>query len=147
MIYLEYEIEDSGWARGLIGNGENEVEFDISYLHDSLKELTESAIGISKKESKTVVFMAEPGEVQLFIKNLGKNKIQFEVRLFKDWASWGMVENDDYEIVLNGLTTIPKYINQVRQVLKKIIEEIGIKIYKEKWIQHDFPLAEYEILK
>ena len=147
MIHLEYLVEEAGWAVGTIGNGEDVVTFDISYLHDSLKELAESAIEIQKKETKSVIFMAEPGESKLVLDRKENGKIIFELRWYEDWASWNVISEDDYEIVIKGETTITKYINQVRKVLGKIMDEMGPLEYRKKWIKHDFPVDEYEVLK
>lgn len=147
MIHLEYIVEEAGWAVGTIGNGENVVSFDVSYLHDSLKELAESAIEIQEKETKSVIFMAEPGESKLVLSKKEDRKINFELRWYADWASWNIISEDDYEIVLEGKTTIPKYVNQVRKVLAKIMDEIGPIEYRKKWQEHDFPMDEYQSLK
>lgn len=147
MILIDYEVEDAGWATGRIGNGINVVEFDVSYLHDSLKELAQSAIGIKEKEMKSVIFMAEPGENKLIISKEENGKIMYELRWYKDWASWGLIDENDYETVLKGATTAAKYLNQVRSILIKIMDEIGHLEYRKKWKEHDFPMEEYEILK
>lgn len=50
MIQVEYKIDGAGWAIGKIGNGEKLTKFAVSYLHDSLRELAESAIEIREKD-------------------------------------------------------------------------------------------------
>lgn len=58
-----------------------------------------------------------------------------------------LIDEEKYEIKMSGKTTFPKYINEVRKNLIKIYDEFGTKKYKKKWVQHEFPLDEYEKLK
>lgn len=147
MIQIEYKIEEAGWAVGKIGNGEKENEFAVSYLNDSLKELAESAIEIREKDFKSVVFMDEPGEHVLILNRKDGNLIDYELRWYKDWWSWNLVEENNFEFLFKGQTTVPKYVNQVRNVLNRIMTELGPEEYRKKWIEHDFPIVEYEKLK
>lgn len=147
MITIDYKIENAGWALVTIGNGENQDCFGVSYLHDSLKELANSALKIKDKDSQSVIFMDEPGELKLVLERTLDTKLNFELRWFKDWASWNMISEDDYEVIMTGETTVPSYVNQVRSVLMKIYDEIGPDLYRKKWIKHDFPINEYEKLK
>ena len=147
MIQIEYHVENAGWAIGRIGNGEKTIEFDISYLNDSLKELAESAIDIKTKNTKSVIFMSEPGEHKLVLQKNIENKIEYELRWYLDWASWDLISESDYKTVLKGETTIPNYINEVRNVLIKIMEKLSPEIYKEKWKEHEFPSLEFNKIK
>lgn len=147
MLELNYILEDAGWAILEINNGEKIIKLDISYLHDSLKNLSESAIELKIKKEKFVIFMNEPGEHWLILKKNEKNEIEYELRWYEDWANWNLINEEKYEVKMSGKTTLPKYINEVRMNLIKIYDEFGIKDYKKKWIQHEFPLSEYEKLK
>lgn len=147
MINIEYNIEDAGWAIGKIGNGEESVEFDITYLHDSLKELAESAIDLKEKKYKSVIFMNEPGEHRLILNKKDKNIIEYELHWYSDWFNWDLISEEEFEVVLKGETSLASYINQVRNVLLKIMTEIGPKEYEKKWINHEFPIVEFEKLK
>lgn len=147
MITIDYQIKNAGWASVIIGNGETQDRFGVSYLHDSLKELASSALKIKDKERQSVIFMEEPGELKLVLERTLDTKLKFELRSYKDWASWNEISEDDYEVIMTGETTVASYVNQVRSVLMKIYDEIGPDLYKEKWIKHDFPINEYEKLK
>lgn len=142
MIYINYKLEDIGWATGTIGNGEKGVSFPISYLNDSLKELAESAIDIVSSEQKSVLFMGEPVDWKLTINNIDNKEITYELKKFDDGVS-----KDNYTTVLAGNTGIVDYVTQIKNILSAILHEFGIEKYKEKWIQDEFPLAEYEKLK
>ena len=76
-----------------------------------------------------------------------ETEIEYELRWFEDWTNWSSKNNEKYETKITGKTTLPKYVNEVRKNLKEIYEEFGIENYKAKWIQHDFPIEEYEKIK
>ena len=146
MIEINYSLKDSGWAILELNNGHKVVKFDISYLYDSLKKLAESAIELKDKNEKSVIFMDEPGEHWLVLKKQGK-KIEYELRWYKEWANWNLINEEKFEIKLTGSSTLTQYINEVRRNLISIYYNFGIEQYKKKWVQHDFPLSEYKKLK
>lgn len=112
-----------------------------------MKNLAESAIDLKAKYEKSVIFMNEPGEHWLVLKTDGSNTVNYELRWYEDWANWNLIDIEKYAIVLKGVTTVPKYINEVRKVLIQIFEEFGPEKYKQMWVEHDYPLEEYEKLK
>lgn len=147
MISIDYKLEDAGWAVANIGNGDLVQTMTVSYLHDTLKQLGESAIFIKEAKAKRVIFMDEPGEHHLLISNVTGNEIAYELRWYDDWTDWNAIEDENYELVLTGKTTIVNYVNEVRNVLKSIWDEFGLETYKKKWVNHEFPQKELEKLK
>jgi len=147
MLNLNYILENDGWAIFEIDNGEESVQLNISYLHDTLQNLAESAIALKTKSEESVIFMDEPGEHWLVLRKDECNVINYELRFYQNYASWNLVNAENYTIKLQGATTLTKYINEVRKNLIQIFDEFGTKTYKEKWRKHDFPIKEYEILK
>lgn len=147
MISINYILNNAGWATVEISNGTEEIKLCASYLHDSLKNLAETAIGLKTKNEEAVIFMDEPGEYWLILKKKENNLLEYELRWYKDWASWNLIHEEKYEVILRGETTVPKYINEVRKNLMQILEEFGTEGYKQRWGEHEFPLNEYEKLK
>ena len=130
MIQLEYKINGAGWAAGKIGNGSKLVDFTASYLHDSLKELAESAIEIRKNNSTYVVFMDEPGEHVLVLNRKDKDIIYYEFKYYEDWWSWNLIDKNNFFSVLKGQTTVSEYVNQVKKVLNEIMTELSFEEYR-----------------
>lgn len=147
MLELNYSLNGHGWAILEIDNGKMKIEICVSYFHDSLKNLAESAIKLLTNNEISVVFMDEPGEHQLLLKKIANNEIDYIIKWYKDWASWHLINEENYEIVLSGTTTLPIYINQVRRNLINILDEYGEIGYKEKWGKHEFPMIAFEKLK
>lgn len=147
MIEINFNVKKAGWAIGQIENEDDFIEFSVSYLHDSLKELAESAIEIGKKDRKSVLFMKEPGEHVLILNKKENNLINYELRWYRDWWSMNLIDENDFESILQGRTTVSEYVSQVRNVLDKIMIELGPEEYRKRWVEYDFPTAEFEKLK
>ncbi|WP_309045550.1 hypothetical protein [Marinobacter sediminicola] len=145
-LSISYIVEDAGWAKIAISDGDGEIAYDVSCLHDSLRDLAELAIDISSGAGAAkATFMNEPGELQLVLARYGK-KIAFEARWFKDWESWGISSPSDYDVLLKGETTVECIVEQVTAVLTRIHERIGPSKYKETWVEHEFPVEQYRKL-
>ena len=147
MLHLNYLLQNAGWAILEISNGDKLVKLNVSYLHDSLKSLADSAYDLKNKTEKKVIFMDEPGEHWLILRKKENNEIEYQLRWYKEWASFNFINEDKFETILTGSTTLAKFTNQVIRNLKEIYEEFGLKEYKEKWKNNEFPFTEYQKLK
>ena len=143
---IKYKVEDHGWALVYLTDGDKKIDSPVSYLHDSLSELAEMAIHLKDghNESK-VVFMDEPGELQLVVKVEGETAF-YEARWFNDWASWNMHPESDYRVELKGETTPARIVQQITTALWEVYENIGPEKYKELWCEHKFPMEMYRKL-
>ncbi|MBJ2176477.1 hypothetical protein JBL43_19660 [Aureibaculum sp. A20] len=147
MITIEYILGENGWATANIGNGNIIQQMNVSYLHDTLKQLAESALFIKDQKGKRIIFMDEPGEHHLIIYRLSEKEIEYELRWYDTWANWNATQDEKFTLILSEKTTITNYINEVRNVLINIWENYGVESYKEKWINHQYPTSEFEKLK
>ena len=117
----------------------NTLGLTVSYLHDSLRELAEAARALAfGANSVRVVFMDEPGEVQLFLTRAG-DTLHYEARWFDDWSSWGMHPADRFRVVFTGVTSVRRFVGEVRSQLEFILRDYGLAGYKQKWVENDFP--------
>ncbi|MFP3976837.1 hypothetical protein [Marinobacter sp. KMM 10035] len=67
-LSISYIVEDAGWAKIAISDGDGEIARDVSCLHDSLRDLAELAIDMSSgARAAKATFMNEPGELQLVL--------------------------------------------------------------------------------
>jgi hypothetical protein len=136
---LTYYLEGAGWATARIQDGDTHVDITVSYLHDSLRDLAEAARALAFGATfARVVFMDEPGEVQLVL-HRDDDSLAYEARWFDDWSSWGMHPADQFEVLLSGVTTVRRFIGEVRSQLEALLREHGTSGYKDKWVESDFP--------
>ena len=141
---LGYKLESAGWAQATWRDGQT-VEIAISYLHDSLRDLAKSVIALENDQPALVVFMGEPGEHQLELSMCG-GQIDYKLKWFDDWASWEIVPKDQFRLVSAGTMPFKHYKKQISSILRDIHDNIGVAKYKELWIEHEFPKAEFEIV-
>lgn len=122
-----------------IQDGEHKVDATISYLHDTLRELGEAARALRDgADSARVVFMDEPGEVQMLLTRKD-DALDYELRWFDDWNSWGMYPDDRFETISRGSTTVARFCDEVRKEFEGLFAEHGEDGYIGKWVEHDFP--------
>ena len=143
-----YELHDAGWAALKVYDGKREFHYAVSYLYDSLCELSVVTINLLKNgESASVIFMDEPGELQLEIDNLKAGRIKLIGKWFDDWASWGMYPKDRFQIVFVFEMNLNDFAAGVLLNLESIYIDYGVEVYLEKWQEHEFPLQDYLRLK
>ncbi len=142
---LNYELTGTGWAEVSFQKNSN-VKIEISYLHDTLLDLSKMAISLSNGDKKAVaLFMDEPGEHLLVVNNISE-VVEYELRWYEDWVSWGLHPENDFEVILKGQSTTAQISNEITKVLKHLYSKYGLKGYNEKWAEHEFPIEQYELL-
>lgn len=142
---IDYQLKGNGWAECTLQVSDYFLEMRVSYLHDSLRELTESALKLSKDIKQTEVsFVDEPGEFRLVFENDKNGKVKAEVQRYNNWPT--RKQNPD-ELILQFQTTVDEIRTQVLNILRHIEKEYGEENYLKAWINHEFPKVEYKRLQ
>jgi hypothetical protein len=145
---IKYILKNAGWATVKIRSGDEVITMGVSYLHDSLRGLAEAAIALRDGADDTqVIFMEEPGEHLLLFNRLDNDIALVEIRWYDDWASWGIHSEEEYTTLLTTKVSTRDVQKEILNVLEGILSKFGAEVYKQKWIEHDFPMAEYQNLK
>jgi len=144
-MLIEYKLESAGWAEVILHTSQGDVTIAASYLHDSLRELTEAALFLCKGASYAEVgFVDEPGEHQFIFNRIDTDILELTVARYIDWPTKRKVPD---EVMLRTQTTVTELRKKVLDILWTIEKEYGPERYLEVWIKHDFPQTEYERLK
>jgi hypothetical protein len=147
-LTFNYTLGNAGWAKAKIAHQRRSCAMTISYLHDSLEELTASTNLLMQGVTEAkVLFMDEPGEHMMFLQIQNENILDIEIRWFDDWASWDLITDKKYKVVFKTQTNFLDFANEVLRNLEKIFRENGMEGYREKWGQSDFPLKGLEKLR
>jgi|GEM_PF-6201258 len=145
---LEYALTGPGAARLVIRYGENEKSIPALSFSDPLLSLAEAAIQLNKSILATsVVLMDEVEEHSLQLTPDEEDFLEFELRWYEKWASWGQLSPEEYTVSFKGKTTVEAFCSQVLHILTDIYENLGPQQYKKQWIEGDFPEHEFTILK
>ncbi|HEX7866415.1 MAG TPA: hypothetical protein VF555_15780 [Variovorax sp.] len=143
---IAYKLYDAGWAEMSFRAEPQRLCFAVSYLHDSLGDLARMGLALRKGAAQAeAVFMDEPGEAILVVTG-ATDVLQYELRQYRDWASWGIVAVDDHEVVARGEIRRAGLVGNIHAILHRIHAEVGPERYREMWVEHDFPLQDYESL-
>ncbi|CAN5579922.1 hypothetical protein BH10ACI2_BH10ACI2_24540 [soil metagenome] len=145
---FEYELTGSGWAAAVISTEDRRFQMTASYLSDALGDLLQALIDLMEGKHKvSFTFMDEPGEHRVSITKIDVRKVLMEIDWFDDWLSWGMDDEKKGKRVLDLELELPELTNKVKNSLDQIIKKYGLSGYKAKWVEHDFPVHNYEKLK
>ena len=143
---LSYEEPAHGWTTCQISVEGQRVEMRVSYLHDSLYDLTTAAAALlTGAPEATVIFMDEPGEHHLILRREAAN-VSLEVRWFKDWASAGVTSPAEFVVSLAGNVRVRTFGGAVLSVLQRLSSTLGPVAYEERW-HMPFPTQRFEALE
>ncbi len=146
-LILKYEINGAGWATVTLTAAESSVRMTASYVHDSLGNLADAVLGlVDGKSETTAVFMDEPGEHHLHFRR-ERDQVAVTVTWYDDWASWNMSPKTAPKTVLSTTASLMDLRRLVTEALADVLKEHGMQGYKEKWSEHEFPVAQYERLR
>jgi hypothetical protein len=146
-VDFTYALDGPGWATATLALSDQSVSMTVSYLHDSLREVAASIVRLRAGESEAkVIFMDEPGEHHLILKRVGVN-VNLEVIWFDDWASWKITPDTEPRSMLTATVPLVEFHHAVTNALAGLLDAFGLEGYKKKWIEHEFPLEEFETLR
>lgn len=142
---LQYNVGEHGWADASVSCEGNTYNIDsISYLGDSFLELSEAVKSLLNGASEASCFFEhEPGQTRFRLFREGEDITlqiyQFENELAEDPWEKG-------EKVFECITQLKRLKSQYLNEADKIIKNIGIEKYKERW-GYEFPKEVYECIK
>jgi hypothetical protein len=139
---FKYELSGRGWVSGSIKVNNKKFNFIASYLTDSLSDLLKSLITITCcvpypiKES-TFIMEEEPERlVWIFEKQNDRDVL---ITIIK-------VSGIERSIVFKEQCLLSDFIKAVVKSISKLLEKHGLEGYRENWVNHDFPMKEYQML-
>jgi len=145
-IVLEYDVEDGGWATATLRHQGGAVAMTVSYLHDSLGELTRAAISLAGGASKAeVVFMDEPGEHHLVLSRR-ESLLELVVEWYDGWVSWNVDPPEEPKPVLSVVVGVDEFCAAVRDAVGSVLATHGVDGYLDRWGEHEFPSSDFEHL-
>jgi hypothetical protein len=144
---FEYDLSGKGWADGCIEINSNIVYFSTSYLTDSLDDMLKALISLIPEVSSYPVSVAqfewheEPGGTVWCLRRNGE-VLSVEIVSFED-----LLRRKKQTVELNETCPLIDFSMMVVQALDLLLKQYGLEGYKEKWVNHDFPMENYLKLK
>lgn len=90
-------------------------------------------------------FAEEPGEYRWLFTNIGGDEIIIVLIEFDEL--WGNKSDEEGRKIFKIQCTLKDLIKAFIQTLTDLLDKYGEKGYKDKWIEHDFPMQKYLLLK
>lgn len=146
-MHLKYDLHDAGWASATFTDSSGESTLmDVSYLHDTLGNLADAALKLARGSKKeVVVFMAEPGEHQLLLTQ-SNCSLKYTLTWHSDWTSLNITGATPPKVEAAGQVDLLDFTRNIYDICHCIFTQFGEAGYKMKWLEHDFPMIQYNEL-
>ena len=140
-IEIRYELTGSGWAKCEMRSGDQNAVVTASYLSDALGNLAEATVALLRGEQVVrFSFNEDRGEYR-WVFELDANTLNCKVY----WVDRQWIGDPDFaaNLVFSHAGPLPEFAAAVRNALAAVLAAHGPAGYKEKWIEHDFPLRAF----
>lgn len=148
---IKYEVQTAGWASLAIKMNEERFTFAVSYLFDSLGDLTLKTLHLLQHEKYDgyVSFVDEPGEFHFCLERTKKEFVQITGKWSDEYTGWEGIDLTSVKIkTLFTLEINPLiFAQEVISNLDKIYSTYGLSGYRARWKNHHFPYTNYLKLK
>lgn len=147
MITFTYELTGSGWARAMISDGASEATIeDVSYMTDALGDLVRSVVALLEGAKRAEFSWTSERRDYDWLLTSRDGKLFLRVTQYRDWV--GQREATDRgKPVLKLRCDLRAFTAAVLAELAALYTTLGLKGYKHRWVQHEFPYAEYRRLE
>ncbi|MFZ5543951.1 MAG: hypothetical protein ACOZJZ_10350 [Pseudomonadota bacterium] len=144
-LTIEYRLAGSGWADCAIQLEGRTCQISASYLSDALGNLILAAAAVvAGVHSVSVGFDEEPGEYRWAVVKSGGNEVN--VRLLEFQELWGNAPDSEGKLLLEFAIRPLEFGKAVANAARAVLQEYGAAGYKERWVEHDFPIRQFELL-
>ena len=151
-VQISYDIVGAGWAKCTIRVDDACATVTASYLFERFLDDLASAVAASLRghPHATASFTEEPGEYRWIFEPLSEGRVS--VRILKKFKEmWGGRPDEDGTVIFHAQCRLRTLAGAVLSELQRLERAYGFAGYREKWVEHDFPvlrLAELqELLK
>ena len=146
MLRIDYRLTGSGWSECTIHADGRECEISASYLSDALGKLVLAGVAVlAGAQSVSVGFDEEPGEYRWAIVMTDNGTVRLDVLEFGEL--WGNRPDAEGKSLLTFSCAPLEFGKAVCAMAEEVLKKHGLAGYKERWAEHDFPVAELDLLK
>ena len=145
-VEFRYELTGSGWSECTLIVGEVHVSVTASYLSDALRSLLSAVCRIlSGANEATASFDEEPGEYRWRFLRVDDERLR--IRIFEFDDLWSDRPDSDGQQICDVECRLRTFAGAVLSGCKDLLATHGRDGYKEKWVRHHFPDANYDELR
>lgn len=142
---FRYQLTGSGWSECTLVVDSATITLTASYLSDALRSLLGAVCRVlSGMPDATASFDEEPGEYRWRFYRIDNGRVRIVVLEFDDL--WTSKPDSEGTPIFDVECRLRSFAGAIYDGCKKLLEKCGREGYKEKWVEHDFPDAEFEEL-
>jgi hypothetical protein len=143
---LSFVLDGAGWATATVTVDSRFREMTVSYLSDSLAEMTQAAVCLLEgADSVRFSFDDEPGEHGCIVTRIRESEAQVLVLWFEEL--WSDLPDERGLEVFICTCSVSRFCGEVLACLQRLLDKHGLDGYKERWVSHDFPSEKFERLR
>ena len=145
-VQLSYELVGAGWAKCTIRVDDATATVTASYLSDALDDLA-SAVSATLRghPHATASFTEEPGEYRWIFEPLPEGKVVVRILEFREM--WGGRPDEEGEVIFQAQCRLRTLAGALLSELQKLERTYGLVGYRQKWVEHDFPIGRLDELR
>jgi hypothetical protein len=144
-VVFTYRLTGTGWAECDVCIDDAHITATASYLSDALGDLIRAVSNILDcAQESSFSFVEEPGEYRWHLTRKGDDRISVAIEWFDDWPE---TYSSPGKVLFARDCRLRTFAGAVYDACKQLLEQIGTEGYREKWINNDFPLDQFERLK
>lgn len=145
-VCLDYKLVGLGWAACSLTVGDKHIDLTASYIGDALGDLVTATLFVMQGESEAQFsFQEEPGRYQWTLRRIADDRIAISIAELERNVPAG--PNEEGVEVFQATCDRLAFARAMVTALDEVLREHGPEGYREKWVEYDFPLAEYRELK
>ena len=145
MIKIDYILTGTGWSKCTISTDDISTTISASYLGDALGNLLSAILKLINGEKEaTISFDEEPGEYRWRFKTTSDKIVHLTILEFDEL--WGNKPDSEGRKVFDTECQLRDLTAAVFNTAQKILLEYGEEGYIQKWIEHPFPIKQYETI-
>lgn len=145
-VIISYKLTGSGWAECTIGIDGQAIVTTASYLSDALGSLLQSVVDLMKGQTDaTASFEEEPGEYRWRFQRVDAQNIKLCILWFDDL--WDHAPDEEGRMLFETKCRLRTFAGAVLSASQQLLAEHGFDGYKDKWVQHNFPIELQNELK
>ena len=146
MLKIDYRLTGTGWAECTIHADGRECAVSASYLSDALGKLVLAGVAVlAGAQSVSVGFDEEPGEYRWAIVMTDNGVLRVDVLEFQ--TLWGNRPDAEGAALLTFSCSPLEFGKAICAAAEEVHRQHGLAGYKKRWAEHDFPVAELDLLK
>ena len=137
-VDFHYELMGRGWSECRVSIGDVRCEVTASYLSDALGQLASAVEDVLRWPGvdARAVFVEEPGEYRWRFVAAGEGRVRVRIIEYRDW---GGREDEAGKTIFDAECARRALGNAVAVELRRLLGVHGLRGYREKWVNNDFP--------